>query len=293
MPESAGYIGRFAPSPTGDLHFGSLLAALVSYCQAKANGGMWLVRMEDVDETRVITGADLQIIHTLKNFGMESDLPIIYQTHPDRQAAYQAALQKLQQQQLIYPCTCTRAMLKGHIIYPGTCAQNSVDIYKPHSIRIKVPDQTFAFNDLIQGYQQQYLVTECGDFNIKRKDGLFAYQLAVVVDDAEQGITEVVRGIDIMDSTPRQMYLNQVLNLKQPDYAHFPVIVNPDGNKLSKQNHAKPISNEDPVSTTKQILALLGQKVPTLKTNSQNELLKFAIDHWNINSLKGQKQIVQ
>jgi glutamyl-Q tRNA(Asp) synthetase len=291
MSTTTDYIGRFAPSPTGDLHLGSLLAAIVSYCQAKVNDGLWLVRIEDVDETRVIEGADSQIVNTLKRFGMSSDLPIIYQTDPDRQAAYQKALNQLESQNLVYPCVCTRAMLKGHAVYPGTCAQHQVDTTQLHSTRISVPDKIIEFNDLIQGQQQQNLKTQCGDFNIKRKDGLFAYQLAVVVDDFDQGVTEVVRGIDIMDSTPRQIYLNQVLEQQQPEYAHFPVIVNADGNKLSKQNHAKAITHEDPYTTTKMILDLLGQDVPVLKTKSQNELLKFAIRNWNIQPLKNLTQI--
>lgn len=291
MSDSTAYVGRFAPSPTGDLHFGSLVAALASYCQAKANDGVWLVRIEDVDETRVVTGAAQQIIDTLKNFGLESDGPIIYQTDPSRQMAYQQALQRLQHKNLIYPCCCTRAMLKNQAIYPGHCRNHSADTKKAHSLRLKVPDQTIEFNDLIQGYQQQNLQQQCGDFNIKRKDGLFAYQLAVVVDDADQGITEVVRGIDIMDSTPRQIYLNQVLNLTQPRYAHFPVIVNKDGNKLSKQNHAKAITHENPFETTKKVLQLLGQQLPLLKTPSQSELLKFAVNHWKLGSLKDTKQI--
>ncbi|MEZ5470747.1 MAG: tRNA glutamyl-Q(34) synthetase GluQRS [Marinicella sp.] len=291
MPAAAGYVGRFAPSPTGDLHFGSLVAAIVSYCQAKANNGNWLVRIEDVDETRVVTGAAEQIIKTLKNFGMESDGPIIYQTDPSRQAAYQQAFQQLQQQKLIYPCSCTRAVLKDQTIYPGQCRIQPADTKQAHSIRLKVPDQTIEFNDLIQGQQQQNLKQHCGDFNIKRKDGLFAYQLAVVVDDADQGITEVVRGIDIMDSTPRQIYLNQILHLNQPQYAHFPVVVNSDDNKLSKQNHAKAISNDDPFATTQKVLAMLGQKIPILTTRSQSELLNFAINNWNIDPLKEKAKI--
>lgn len=287
MSESRNYVGRFAPSPTGDLHFGSLVAALVSYCQAKSNQGQWLVRMEDVDETRTIAGADKAIINTLKQFGMESDLPVIYQSAPQRQAAYNQALHSLQQQGLIYPCTCTRAMLKTHEVYPGTCKTHPADAQQPHSIRVEVPNKTIEFRDLIQGFQQQNLKQDCGDFNIRRKDGLFAYQLAVVVDDADQNITEVVRGIDILDSTPRQMYLNQVLKLNQPAYAHFPVVTNTDGNKLSKQNHAQAVSSENPYETTKVVLSLLGQKVPILKTASQRELLKFAVENWHLSPLKG------
>jgi glutamyl-Q tRNA(Asp) synthetase len=291
MIDASGYVGRFAPSPTGDLHFGSLVAALVSYCQAKSNNGLWLVRMEDVDETRVVDGADREILNTLLAFGMESDLPIVYQTHPDRQAAYQSALLHLQQQGLTYPCTCTRAMLKGHEVYPGTCRDISADTDQLHSIRVKVPDDEISFVDLIQGPQQQNLKKQCGDFNIKRKDGLFAYQLAVVVDDADQAVTEIVRGMDILDSTPRQIYLNQRLKFKQPGYAHFPVIINQDGNKLSKQNHAKAVSTENAFDTMKVALKLLGQRVPVLKTKSQKQLLKFAVENWNLKPLESNKTL--
>ncbi|TDR19512.1 tRNA glutamyl-Q(34) synthetase GluQRS [Marinicella litoralis] len=286
------YRGRFAPSPTGDLHFGSLVAAIVSYCQAKANNGQWLVRIEDVDETRVVEGADKQIIKTLRRFGMESDLPIIYQTDPDRKAAYASAFKNLEQMNLTYPCVCTRAILKGTDSYPGTCKETQVDLELPHSVRLKVSGESFRFADLFQGHQSQNIQQQCGDFNIKRKDGLFCYQLAVVVDDADQGITEVVRGIDIMDSTGRQMYLNQVLNLPQPQYAHFPVITNVLNNKLSKQNHAKAITSEDPFNTTKMALKLLQQEVPVLNRPSQAELMAFAVTHWQPQKLKGIESIV-
>lgn len=292
MLDSISYRGRFAPSPSGDLHFGSLVAALASYCQAKANQGEWFIRIEDVDVTRVVKGADQLIIETLRQFGMVSDLPIIYQTDHDRQEAYRKALDKLEQQNLIYPCVCTRAVLKGHAIYPKTCLQSTVNTKRPHSIRVKTTDEIYVFNDLFQGPQSQNIQQQCGDFNIKRKDGLFSYQLAVVVDDADQGVTEVVRGIDIMDSTARQMYLNQVLNLPQAKYAHFPVITNPLNQKLSKQNHAKAITHEDPIKTTLAALKILQQKLPILTTQSQAELIKFAVTHWQPQKLQGIESIV-
>ena len=282
---AADYCGRFAPSPTGDLHFGSLVAAIASYCQAKSHDGQWLIRIEDVDETRVIPGADQLIIETLRLFGMVSDLPIIYQTEPARQAAYQAALKQLDQAELTYPCICTRKQMKGSQIYSGHCQNKHINRQKPHAIRIKVNAQDFTFIDLFQGSQTQNLRHQCGDFIIKRKDGLFAYQLAVVVDDADQGISEVVRGIDIMESTGRQIYLNQLLNLNQPSYAHFPIITNSNGDKLSKQNHAKAITHEDPYKCTLLALQALNQDIPVLKVKSQKELLKFAVNHWHTDKL--------
>ena len=292
MLENKSYRGRFAPSPSGDLHFGSLVAALASYCQAKASQGEWLIRIEDVDETRVVKGADKLIIDTLRRFGMVSDLPIIYQTDPERQQAYQNALQHLSQLNLTYPCVCTRAELKDKAIYPKTCQLTEIDHNKAHSIRVEAPDALFQFDDLFQGPQSQNIQQQCGDFNIKRKDGLFSYQLAVVVDDADQGITEVVRGTDIIDSTARQMFLNQVLKQKPLKYAHFPVITNEFSDKLSKQNHAKAITHEDPINTTKAALKILQQQVPVLKVESQAELIKFAVAHWQPQTLYGVEKII-
>ena len=287
------YRGRFAPSPTGDLHLGSMVAALVSYIQAKSKNGDWLVRIEDIDETRIVPGADQLIINTLARFGLHSDEPIIYQTSEQRQAAYRNALQQLEQRQLTYPCTCTRKQLSAHDTYPGTCRQLSTKPDSPFSIRLKTEHQQFQFNDLFQGQQVQNIAEQSGDFNIKRKDGLFCYQLAVVVDDHDQGITEVVRGIDIMDSTSRQMHLIQQLGLSQPNYAHFPVIINENGDKLSKQNHAKSITAEDPYLTTWMILELLQQNPPQLKQKSQLALLNWAIENWQPEKLNNIKAITQ
>ncbi len=285
------YRGRFAPSPTGDLHFGSLVAALVSYFQAKANHGIWLVRIEDIDETRRVVGADQQIIQTLTRFGLHSDEAVVYQTTEDRQTAYQNAYQQLIQQNLTYPCTCTRKQLIAHASYPGTCRNHPSQPESLHSIRLKTNQQRFQFKDLFQGHQTQNIAEQSGDFNIKRKDGLFCYQLAVVVDDADQGITEVVRGIDIMDSTSRQMYLIEQLNLSQPDYAHFPVITNPSGDKLSKQNHAQAITHEDPYSVTWLALKLLHQNPPKLQQKTQSALLNWAVENWQPEKLIRQDAI--
>ncbi len=284
------YRGRFAPSPTGDLHLGSLVAAIASYCQARANDGAWLLRIEDIDETRTVPGTDQAIIQTLLKFGMEPDEPIIYQTDELRQSNYQAVLQQLTEQNLTYPCVCTRKKLAGLNVYPGYCRDQKIDTSLLHSIRLKTASQEFKFNDLWQGLQTQNMAMQSGDFNIKRKDGLFCYQLAVVVDDAAQGITEVVRGIDIMDSTSRQMYLIDLLGLHQPNYAHFPVITK-NGSKLSKQNHAKPITNEDPYTTTHLALQLLQQEPPNLQQKTQSNLINWASKHWQPERLRHLSEI--
>lgn len=287
---NSAYRGRFAPSPTGDLHLGSLVAAIASYCQAKANGGKWLVRIEDIDETRIVEGADRAIIETLSKYGMHSDEKIIYQTQSDRQNAYQSAFNKLHAKELIYPCVCTRKQLKSLSTYPGICRNTQIDTDKPHSIRLKTTEQVFEFNDLFQGIQSQNIALQSGDFNIKRKDGLFCYQLAVVVDDYAQGITEVVRGIDIMDSTSRQMYLIERLDLPQPSYAHFPVIT-ANKQKLSKQNHAKPITHEDPYAVTMLALHLLQQNPPKMEQKTQSALIDWAIKNWQPLKLQGLTEI--
>ncbi len=288
----ANYRGRFAPSPTGDLHLGSLVAALVSYCQAKANHGIWLLRIEDIDETRTVPGAAHQIIRTLANYGMHSDEPVIHQTDPQRQQAYAAAMTQLTTQKLTYPCICTRKQLAGHTVYPGTCLSKSVPPDKKHSIRVKTNNQQYVFSDLFQGVQKQNIGHQSGDFNIRRKDGLFCYQLAVVVDDADQGITEVVRGIDIMDSTSRQMYLIDALQLQQPKYAHFAVIADSQNHKLSKQNHAKPITHEDPYAVTWQALDLLQQQPPQMQKKTQSALLDWAVKNWQPNRLCGLNEVI-
>ncbi len=285
------YRGRFAPSPTGDLHLGSLVAALISYFQAKANQGAWLLRIEDIDETRSIEGADQQIIKTLARFGLHSDETVVYQTSEERQAAYQSAYQQLEQHKLTYRCSCSRKQLSGLTTYPGTCRNKQHQTEPLHSIRLKTNQQRFQFNDFFQGHQMQNIAEQSGDFNIKRKDGLFCYQLAVVVDDADQGITEVVRGIDIMDSTSRQMYLIEQLKLSQPNYAHFPVIINQVGNKLSKQNHSKTITHEDPYNTTWLALQLLQQNPPKEQKKTQSALLNWAIENWQPEKIFKQTQI--
>lgn len=271
---------------------GSLLAAIASYCQAKSQHGEWLIRIEDVDQTRTVDGAEKSIINTLARFGMHSDGPIIRQSDEARQHAYRQALDQLKDRDLIYPCTCTRKQLKGLTRYPGTCRVHPVDQQQAHALRLKTNDQPQSFTDLIQGEQLQHPAKQCGDFVVRRKDGLFAYQLAVVVDDADQGITQVVRGIDIMDSTGRQMYLQQLLSSPAVTYAHIPVLLDSSGRKLSKQNHAKSITLEDPYQTTQHALRLLQQPLPELTQKSQSALLKFASEHWQADRLCGLTEVI-
>ena len=285
-PNTETYIGRFAPSPTGHLHLGSLLAAVASYCQARHENGQWLIRMEDLDPPREIPGAADSIINTLNRFGFQHDGEIIKQSQDDRQQAYHRALQQLQKQDLVYACTCSRKQLRGHKIYPGTCRErNQKSSDQPHSLRIRVPDKTFALTDKIQGEFSQNLAADCGDFNLLRKDGLICYQLAVVVDDAFQGITEVVRGVDILDSTPRQLYLIQLLGYSVPDYVHIPVIVGADGHKLSKQTFAKEIHLQEPYPLIHLCLQLLGQNPPHLHARTAPALLDWASQNWSLDQI--------
>ncbi|MCX7544273.1 tRNA glutamyl-Q(34) synthetase GluQRS [Marinicella gelatinilytica] len=290
--KAAVYTGRFAPSPSGDLHFGSLLAALVSYCEARSNQGLWRLRIEDVDSTRTVIGADERIFKTLQAFALHWDGDVIYQTSEQQQEHYQQALQKLQELNLTYQCRCTRKQLAGHDTYPGHCRLLPGNHSAPHSIRVIVDDTDICFDDGFQGPQKQNPAKQCGDFNIKRKDGLFSYQLAVVVDDANSGITHVVRGIDILESTARQIFLQQKLGLPTPQYAHFPIITNQHGRKLSKQNHATAVNREDPVTVTRLALQLLNQSLPDKKPMTQQQLIQWAVDHWQPDRFKGMKQIV-
>jgi glutamyl-Q tRNA(Asp) synthetase len=240
------YVGRFAPSPTGPLHFGSLVAALASYCDARSRGGRWLVRMEDVDEPRSRPGAADDILRTLARCGFRWDGQVVVQSQ--RTALYEAALARLVAMRLAYPCACTRRELEsapmgagGERVYPGTCRSEvppALAARTQRAWRVRVGEATVAFDDRLQRRCSQALATEVGDFVVKRADGLHAYQLAVVVDDAEQGMTDVVRGADLCPSTPRQIHLQRLLGLPTPAYLHVPVAVDASGEKLSKQTRA-------------------------------------------------------
>lgn len=255
MPNRSNYIGRFAPSPSGPLHQGSLVAAMASYLDARAHHGRWLVRIEDVDEGRSVPGAADNILALLRTLGMDWDGEVVWQSR--RKALYQAAADKLGAH--VYPCGCNRREIAdsrlgtapdGSAIYPGTCRHGLGPGKIMRSLRVRVPDRAgnadlISFTDRAAGPMAQHLATESGDFVLKRADGFWAYQLAVVVDDAEQGVTDVVRGADLIDSTPRQIYLQHHLGVPVPRYLHVPVVRNADGEKLSKQTGALAVAPED------------------------------------------------
>jgi len=256
-PYQRAYVGRFAPSPTGPLHAGSLVAALASYLDARAHGGTWLVRIEDIDEGRAVPGAAETILEQLAWLGMTSDRPVVWQSR--RKALYAAAYERLAGHG--YPCGCNRREIAdsrlgfapdGAAIYPGTCRAGLAPGRSARSLRLRVPppgEDVVTFDDRFAGTVSQRLASESGDFVLKRADGYWAYQLAVVVDDAEQGITDVVRGADLLDSTPRQIYLQRLLGVPTPRYLHVPVVRNANGEKLSKQTGALPVqpgSTPDP-----------------------------------------------
>lgn len=295
-------IGRFAPSPTGPLHFGSLLAALASYCQAKSQGGLWLVRMEDLDKPREMTGAADHILRTLEGLGFEWDREVVYQSQ--RNSFYQEALSQLHAKSLTYNCDCSRKEIADSynqkpaqhgidgLVYPGTCRHKTA--FKiPHASRVIVNNAPITFTDAIQGEIQQNLAKDVGDFVLKRVDGLFAYQLGVVVDDFEQGITNILRGADLLDSTPRQIYLQQLLGHPTPQYAHIPVASNVAGEKLSKQTMAPEINAAQASILLTQALDFLGQQAPKdLSKQSANDILQWAKQHWNITKVGQKRSIV-
>ena len=291
------YRGRFAPSPTGPLHFGSLIAAVASYLDAKAHDGRWLLRIEDLDTPRTLAGASDAILNCLEAFGFEWDEAIVYQSQ--RTELYEKYLNTLKSGDLVYPCSCSRKEIADSaiqgidgVIYPGTCRHGPAKEKQAKAWRVRTYPETIAFEDSVQGHIEQNMAQDIGDFVLKRADGLFAYQLAVIVDDAEQRITHVVRGADLLDSTPRQIYLQQLLELPTPQYLHVPVATNAAGEKLSKQTLAKAI---DPYQASKQLwctLDFLGQNPPKdLLSNSLGDLWSWAISHWQIAAIPHQRAI--
>ena len=285
---STRYIGRFAPSPTGPLHFGSLVAAVGSYLQAKSHQGQWLVRMEDLDPPREMAGAADAILRTLDRFGLHWDGPVLYQSR--RKEAYLEALKTLRATGLLYACGCSRKQIsliseRGPFgpVYPGLCRSANRRDQSRTALRIQVDDQLVEFCDAIHGNYGQRLESEVGDFVVRRADGLFAYQLAVVVDDAEQGVTEVVRGSDLLDNTPRQIYLQRLLGYSQPGYAHLPLALNAAGQKLSKQNGARAVDDERPHLTLLRVLDFLNQSPPSELCEAElDEIWQWAITHWSL-----------
>ena len=265
------YRGRFAPSPTGPLHFGSLVAALASWLCARAAGGRWLVRIEDVDRARTMAGAEARILATLSAHGLEPDEPPIRQS--DRGDAYAAALARLVREGHAYACACSRAdLVASGGVHPRHCLRTVVPT-APHAWRLRVPDRTIAFIDRVHGPVEQALRRDVGDFVVRRVDGDWAYQLAVVVDDAAQGVTDVVRGADLLDSTPRQILLRELLGLPETTWLHVPLVLDRSGQKLSKADGARALDDADPIPALRDALAFLGQVVPTGR-----ELARFLAD---------------
>ena len=273
------YIGRFAPTPSGFLHFGSLVAALASWLDARAVGGQWLLRMVDIDPPREAPGAQAAILHTLENYGLHWDGAVVYQSQ--RHDAYAAVVQRLFQQGLAYACTCSRKQLEGYNgIYPGLC-RNLGHAQEDAAIRLRVPELSYHFTDRLQGRFEQHLGREVGDFVIRRRDGLYAYQLAVVLDDAWQGVTDIVRGADLLDNTPRQLYLQELLGLSQPRYLHVPLIVQADGNKLGKSYRSPALAADQAATQLCRALRALGQQPPAELINATpKEILCWAVKHW-------------
>lgn len=262
--------GRFAPSPTGPLHLGSLVAAVGSWLFARRAGGRWLVRMEDIDTPRVVPGSAEEILDALRRYGLEWDGEVVWQSR--RTALYEAAVASLRARGLAYDCGCTRAELRTAAsaplgrepVYPGTCRDGLPPGRTARAIRFRVPDETIRFDDLVLGRIEERVAIDAGDFVIRRADGLFAYQLAVVVDDGEQEVTQVVRGGDLLASTARQIALQRALGLPQPEYAHLPLLVNADGAKLGKRDGALPLPALDETrvrDTLATALRILGMEV--------------------------------
>lgn len=287
------YRGRFAPSPTGPLHFGSLVAAVGSYLDARQQGGEWLVRMEDIDTPRNVPGAAEQILAALESFGFEWDGPVLWQS--TRLDAYTAALDCLQQRGVLYACACSRkeiadsasrAAIDGGLAYPGTCRNGLPPGRAARAWRLRVDEREISFVDRVQGRIAQSLERDVGDFVLRRADGLFAYQLAVTVDDNFQGISDIVRGADLLASTPRQIWLQQLLGYAEPRYAHLPVVCNAAGEKLSKQTLAPAL---DLASASPQLcaaLAFLGQAVPEeLARTSVPEVWQWAMENWRFEAI--------
>ena len=271
------YKGRFAPSPTGPLHFGSLITAVASYCDAKAHHGQWIVRIEDTDIPRIYPNSEQHILQCLDAFEFESDVEIIYQK--ERLDIYEAVIQQLKQKNLVYACECTRKMLGSNHIYSGTCRDKHLD-FEHQAIRIKVSDQNICFEDRLQGQHYSNLSQDLGDFVLKRRDGIINYQLAVVVDDYLQGMTHVVRGADLLDNTERQIWLGQCLGYPQLEYMHLPLAMNDQGQKLSKQNLAQALNIQNAPQLLQQAILALGQNA--IDIDQPHKMLAQAIAQWDI-----------
>ena len=288
------YCGRFAPSPTGPLHFGSLVTAVASWLEARTRGGRWLLRMEDLDRPRCNAQADADIRRALDVYGLHHDGVIIWQSQRD--AAYADALARLRDAGLVYPCACSRKELAdsqlgsdGSQIYPGTCREGVPSGRTPRAWRLRVDDAQVSVDDVIQGRHIARLASDTGDFVVRRADGLFAYQLAVVVDDADAGVTDIVRGADLHCSTARQIFLQRCLGIEKPRYAHVPVVLNAAGEKLSKQTLAAAIDLAQPASVLCRALSFLGQTPPReLAAATVTDVWQWAMANWRLERVPGE-----
>ena len=274
------YSGRFAPSPTGPLHFGSLITAVASYCDARAHHGRWVVRIEDTDIPRIYPGSEEHILRSIDAFQFEPDAEIIFQK--DRLDIYEQVIKQLHAQDLVYACQCTRKILGSNHIYQGTCRELKLPL-NDQAIRIKIDDQTICFNDRLQGQHCSNLLHDLGDFVLKRRDGIINYQLAVVVDDFLQGMTHVVRGADLLDNTERQIWLGQKLNYPRLEYMHLPLAMNDQGQKLSKQNMAQALDLKQAPQLLQQALQALHQAPVDL--DMPHIMLKQAIAQWSVDKI--------
>lgn len=272
----APYIGRFAPSPTGDLHFGSLVAAVGSWLQARKAGGRWLIRIEDLDPPREVPGSAERMLHDLARFGLQGDGAVVRQS--ERSAAYEEALATLTARDRLFPCACSRKELPPGP-YPGTCRDGLPPGREGRSLRLRIEDRVLQFEDRVQGTIAENLAETTGDFVLRRADGYFAYQLAVVVDDAWQGVTEVVRGADLLDSTARQIAVQQALGLPTPGYLHLPIVLDEDGRKMGKRHGADPVARSSPLDALGEALAFLGHPPPP--HGDLERRWAWALEAWN------------
>ena len=289
-PMGRGYIGRFAPSPSGDLHLGSLFTAVASYLDARSHGGRWLLRIEDLDAGREVDGAAARIMATLAAFGFEWQQPVLRQSA--RIEAYRSTINELDQRGLIYRCRCTRRDLPEDDRYAGTCRERRWPAEVAGALRLRVEPAMIDFADALQGTFRQDVARSVGDFIVQRRDGIIAYALAVVVDDAAQGVTHVVRGADLLDSTARQIYLQRILKVPTPLYAHVPVLVEADGAKLAKSRRSIAIDSRSAAPQLCAVLALLGLFAPaTLRAAGVREVWNWALEHWHSARLSRQLSI--
>jgi len=288
LSHAVSYRGRFAPSPTGPLHFGSLIAALASHADARAHRGEWQLRIDDIDAPRTRIDAENDIRATLERYGFKWDGAIVHQS--SRIDRYESALARLRHSGSVYECACTRRDLdamplgsSGERVYPGACRDGVAADHlrrRERAWRVRVDDAVVRFRDRLQGAQQQDLARDVGDFIVKRADGMFAYQLAIVVDDGDFGITHIVRGADLLASTPRQIFLQRKLAFSEPVYLHVPVALNASGEKLSKQTHATPLPH-DALKALRAAWRFLDQPLPPAEFSSIDEFWRYAESAWS------------